>query len=133
MPFPALWDSDRPLQPRGRSPDVTARAFPHPFARRLGIAWNKSAKLPKSWESAEWTSAKHDAVVAEVRNWVRTIQRNLEIARGERPPESGELPSLSTDTPALPPKLPRGHQGPIHNKICEVVSPRHTLGCVYMP
>ena len=89
MPFPAFWDSDRPLQPRGRSPDVTARAFPHPFARRLGIPWNKCAKLPNPYEGEARTIAKHDALVAEVREWVRTIKHNLEIARGERQPQGG--------------------------------------------
>ena len=90
MPFPAFWDSDRPLQPRGRSPDVTARAFPHPFARRLGVPWNKCARLPNLHEDAQSFIEKHDALVAQVRQWVETITNNLAVACGKRQPQGGE-------------------------------------------
>ena len=90
MPFPAFWDSDRPLQPRGRSPDVTARAFPHPFARRIGIAWNRCAKLHSLIHEPQRTLDNHDAILVEIRAWVTTILDNLAIARQERQPQGGD-------------------------------------------
>ena len=88
MPFPAFWDSDRPLQPRGRSPDVTARAFPHPFARRLGIAWNRWAR---NLHEQDWrTGVNVDELLAEIKKWAVQIKRNLDIALGERTPQSGK-------------------------------------------
>ena len=89
MPLPALWDLDRPPQPRGRSPDVTARAFPHPFARRIGIAWNRWAKVELR-NHHHRTLENHDALLVEIRAWVTTILDNLAIARQERQPQGGD-------------------------------------------
>ena len=68
---------------------MTARAFPHPFARRIGIAWNAWAKLRSLHQQDRRTLENHDALLVEIRAWVQTILDNLAIARQERQPQGG--------------------------------------------